>query len=267
MATPTGPTGERPQFYRGDGGKKTLLDGLYLYLVPYDPDPQNFMMGNTSEEYCLVKGQTETKSGKLKHIPPGDYYAFLSKQPITDAQRAQMQGKPAYCQRINVIARSQRKGGLQQIPLFDYRTITSIDTLKLGDLESIKPRKTFLKVYIPTAVGGMLTIQTSASVDEVSVHYLDGVDEDTEQVLVRSAVGGGGGKLKGTVKGNLLTYDVPFDKIGWYYIRVDNPGDVDVSNTLVRDTIAWDNGPWVPPNFWYYPFLPRSIAPNTGKVV
>lgn len=129
--------------------------------------------------------------------------------------------------------------------------------IPLGDKRTFSKAKTAIgKIYVPTKWGGTLSIKTSAGT--VQLFYNNGKDIDDTikmqimagQHLIQSAAG-------------KLSYTIPDNKRGWYYVRVRNTQTANVSNTFTQQGQATDR-PW---NGWYCPTEPNSnhnLYENSG---
>jgi len=108
-------------------------------------------------------------------------------------------------------------------------------------------RVTVGKIYVPTRYGGRLTVQTTAG--KLQLFYKNG--QDMDPVTLEDIKGG---QYAITSPSPLVSYDVPKDKHGWYFVRVIETSGSDVSNEFMQEAQAQQR-PW---NGWYCPTEPNT---------
>ncbi len=114
------------------------------------------------------------------------------------------------------------------------------------------------KSYIPDAAGGKLTLTGSA----MDLFYTDGQDLDA---VVATKIFSGALDANKVATGNPVSYDVPENKYGWYYVKVASTNATSITGEFWQEGAAAKGGtPWVPWNFWYFPFQVMSNNPGAN---
>jgi hypothetical protein len=120
------------------------------------------------------------------------------------------------------------------------------------------PNQTIIKIYVPTKLGGKLSLKPSKG--KVLLCYDGGRNLDK---ALTKAVWKAQHKVVGP--GPTIDYDVPKDKHGWYFVRILDTADAStLDNTFVQAAIAKDSDgtDLVPWNFWYFPYSKFSPTPR-----
>lgn len=106
------------------------------------------------------------------------------------------------------------------------------------------------KIYVPDKAGGKLKV-SGGSID---LFYTDGSAPSVavaDQILLGAL---GDNKV---ATGSPVSYDVPEGKHGWYYVKA--AGNV-TAEFWQEGMAEKDGSPWVPWNFWYFPFQQQDTA-------
>ncbi|MBN1982661.1 MAG: hypothetical protein JW795_14095 [Chitinivibrionales bacterium] len=258
--------GRQPYFYyEGNTTREQIASGkvhnrfLYIYRGP-----------TLDMEHCaLVNGYAYDKDQKMKiFLLPGEYWVILTKIILIENQIERINDKER-CQKIWIKSFKETGRGygtVQEISLFDPESVTEMKAPLGNDTELIvDTKKTVLKIYIPSRTGGNLKITADTAVQYIKLYYADGNDID---LFVKTAIckGEDNTMLVGEIQtAYTLTYAVPPNKFGWYYIKTDHASSIVLSSKFTIEAAAFDkhaNSPWIPWNFWYYPFNPTLDKPH-----
>jgi hypothetical protein len=113
--------------------------------------------------------------------------------------------------------------------------------------EFSKPKRTIGKIYVPTKWGGKLIVHPSSG--KAQLFYKNGkdIDDATQGEIIK-------GQHSVSGPANLVEYDVPKDKHGWYFVMIKGTSSALVFNTFSQEGKASDR-PW---NGWYCPTEPNT---------